>query len=89
MEKGQNHEFKIHFSFQGIEYSAIMTMNQKEDHDEYHIIPNDDMLIKEYGSKTIDYYYNQKDPLRTLHQDSDYCKALVKGVQEFLESKHS
>jgi hypothetical protein len=89
MDDPKNHEFRINFSFLNTVYTASLTMTQKDDHDEYHITPDDAVLEKEYGSQTIDNYYNQKDPLRIQHIDNDYIRAVVKGVQEFLNSKHS
>jgi len=29
------------------------------------------------------------DPLRSSHPENDYIKSIMKGVQEFLDSKHS
>lgn len=88
MEETPSHAFSIRFILKGIEYSASLTMNQKGDHDEYHVISKNEGLAKVYGSQTIDNYYNQKNPLRSRHPDSEYSKALIEGIQEFLDSKH-
>jgi hypothetical protein len=89
MDDLKKDEFRINFSFQNRLYTASLTMIQKDDHDEYHITPNDATLEKEYGSQTIDNFYNQKDPLRSQHIESDYTRSIIKGIQEFLNSKHS
>jgi hypothetical protein len=89
MDQIPNHEFKIHFRFQGKVYSALLTMIQKNDHDEYHVVPDDEILKKVYGSQTIDNYYNQEMPLRGKNNKSEYINAILNGVQEFLDSKHS
>ena len=83
------HVFKIQFSFLDKRYTASLTMSQKTDHDEYYIIPDDEQLAKEFGGQTLFLYYNQHDPLRSTHPENDYIKSIMKGVQEFLDSKHS
>jgi hypothetical protein len=89
MDEPRKHEFKINFSFQNKPYTALLTMDQKEDHDEYRVIPDDEALAKEYGSQTINNYFNQKDPLRCQHNSNEYTKSIIAGIQEFLDSKHS
>lgn len=83
------HLFKIHFNFREQLQTACLTMSQKTDHDEYHIMPDDVELAKEFGSQTIDFYFNQPDSLRSAHPKSDYLNSILKGVREFLDSKHS
>ena len=89
MDDTKKHEFRINFSFQNHIQTATLTMIQKDDHDEYYIIPNDAQLEKKYGSQTIDNYYNQKNPLRSHHIENDYTRSIIKGIQDFLNSKHS
>jgi hypothetical protein len=83
------HVFRIHFNFRNKQYTASLTMSQKPDHDEYNIMPDDESLAKEFGGQTLDFYYNQTDPLKSTRPENDYIKSLMKGVQEFLDSKHS
>ena len=54
VEDPPQHEFKITFSFENASHTARLTIVQKEDHDEYHIVPDDDLYVKKYGSQTID-----------------------------------
>jgi hypothetical protein len=83
------HVFRIQFSFRNKMNTASLTMLQQADHDEYHIIPDDEELAKEFGGQTLGLYYNQSIPLRSTHPENDYIKSIKKGVQEFLDSKHS
>ena len=83
------HVFRIQFNFRDKANAASLTMSQMVDHDEYYIIPNDEELRKEFGSQTLSFYFNQKNPLRSTHPGNDYIKSIMKGVQEFLDSKHS
>ena len=88
-EAAPAHVFRIQFSFRDKSYTASLTMSQKVDHDEYYIIPDDKDLAKEFGGQTLGFYYNQNNPLRSAHSENDYIKSIMKGVQEFLDSKHS
>jgi hypothetical protein len=83
------HAFRIHFNFRDKLQTASLTMSQKTDHDEYYITPDEEDLAKEFGGQTLDFYYNQPDPLRSTRPETDYIKSIMKGVQEFLDSKHS
>ena len=83
------HLFRIHFNFRDQLRTASLTMSQKADHDEYYIVPDDEGLAKEFGGKTLDFYFNQPDSLRSAHPENDYVKSIMKSVQEFLDSKHS
>jgi hypothetical protein len=83
------HLFRIHYNFRGQVQTASLKMSQKADHDEYYIVPDDEVLAKEFGAQTLYLYYNQHNPLRSTHLENDYIKSIMKGVQEFLDSKHS
>ncbi len=94
MEESQDgqfkkHEFRINFHFQNKLYTATASMFQRAEHDEYHVLPDDSTLSKEYGSRIVDLYYDQPNPFRCRHPDSEYMKAIVKGVEEYLNSKHA
>jgi hypothetical protein len=85
----EKHAFKIHFSYQNTPYTALLTISQKNDHDEYHVTPDDTVLLNKYGSLVINNYFDQKDPFRSQHVSDDYMNSIIKGIQEFLNSKHS
>jgi hypothetical protein len=88
-EKFKKHEFRINFKIQNRSYSATASMSQRADHDEYHILPDDDALSKEYGSQIVDLYFGQSKPVSKGHSDSEYARAIIKGVEEYLNSRHS
>jgi hypothetical protein len=83
------HVFRIQFSFRNKSYTGSLTMSQKTDHDEYYIVPDEEALVKEFGSQTLSFYFNQQNPLRSAHPENEYIKSIMKGVQKFLDSKHS
>ena len=83
------HVFRIYFNFRDRLQTGCLTMSQKTDHDEYHIMPDDIDLAKEFGSQTIDFYFNQPDSLRSAHPKNDYLNSILTGVREFLDSKHN
>ena len=89
MDEAQTHAFKINFSFEKSSHTALLTILQKEDHDEYRVVPDEEVYLKKYGSQTIDNYFGQKDPLRCQHVGNEYTEAIINGVQEFLNAKHS
>jgi hypothetical protein len=83
------HTFRIQYTFRDQLQTASLTISQKADHDEYAIIPDEEALAKEFGSQTFYLYYDQHNPLRSIHLENDYIKSIKTGVQEFLDSKHS
>ncbi|HEY4874988.1 MAG TPA: hypothetical protein VIH86_05410 [Puia sp.] len=85
----KKHEFRINFSMQNKLYSATASMCQRTDHDEYHILPDDADLSKKYGSRILDLYFGQSKPVCQGNSNSEYTEAIVKGVEEYLNSKHS
>ena len=85
----KKHEFRINFQFQSKLYTATASMFQKEDHDEYTVLSDDSTLSKEYGSRIVDLYYDHSNTFRCRHPDSEYMKAIIKGIEEYINSKHA
>ena len=83
------HSFQIHFNFRNQLQTASLTMSQKADHDEYFIIADNEGLAREFGGQVLDFYFDQPNPLRSVYLENDYTRSLIKGVNEFLSSKHS
>ncbi len=68
----QKHEFRINFHFQNKLCSATASIFQRDEYDEYRVLPDDSVLSKEYGSRNLDLYYGQPNPFRCRHPDSEY-----------------
>jgi len=88
-EQFQKHEFRIHFILQNKSYSATASMRQRADHDEYEVLPDDVGLSKEYGNRIVDLYFGQSTPVCKSDPESEYARAIVKGVEEYLNSRHA
>jgi len=82
--------FEISFSFEHRHYQAKVTVIRAEDHIQYTISPEDEHLLKEFGTQVIHEFPGKPFQLAfpgTTDERKTYSEALIKGLQHFLGEK--